>query len=341
MVELPMPDLGAAMRASARDLVDNLDSEQRRRVVFPFGGDLHKQWTYLPGERPGVRLGDLSDDQLELALDLLRLVHSVRGWSDAQLVIRIEAVRRELSLQKAGRTSVDPYRDLPYWLVVLGDPTGTDPWAWRINGHHLLAQATVVGDQVSGVPHFFGSEPATVLEGPHAGLRALPREEDLARELMLTLQEYQRRMARIAVEAPGDIASRWDPVAALPEQPRGVAYARLDRSQRHLFVSLLRQYVDRAVPAVANQARTDITDAGLEQVCFGWAGPVERGAGHYYALSGPTLLIEYDNTQDQANHIHSVWRDLRHDFAGDLLAQHYAGVRHLPQDGGNDPASAT
>ena len=235
---------------------------------------------------------------------------------------------RELSLQQAGRAGVDPYRDLPYWLVVLGDPTSTDPWAWRINGHHLLAQATVVGDQVNGVPHFFGAEPATVLEGPHAGLRALPREEDLARELMLALQEDQRRMARIAVTAPADIASRWDPVAAPPEQPRGIPYTRLDRLQRELFVSLLRQYLDRATSAVANQAWTDITDAGLDQVCFGWAGPVELGAGHYYALRGPSLLIEYDNTQDGANHIHSVWRDLRRDFAGDLLAQHYAGVRH-------------
>ena len=115
---------------------------------------------------------------------------------------------------------------------------------------------------------------------------------------------------------------------ALPGQPRGIRYARLDRLQRELFVSLLRQYVDRATPAVADRAWTDITDAGLDQVCFGWAGPLERGAGHYYALSGPSLLIEYDNTQDGANHIHSVWRDLRRDFAGDLLAQHYAGARH-------------
>jgi hypothetical protein len=317
MVEFTMPDLGAAMRAAVRGLVDRLDTEQRRQVVFSFDADMHRRWSYLPGQRPGLRLGELSEVQLEPALDLLQLVHSVRGWSDLQLVIRIEAVRRELSLRQAGRAGVDPYRDLPYWLVVLGDPRGTDPWAWRINGHHLLAQATVVGDQVNGVPQFFGAEPATVLEGPHAGLRALPREEDLARELMLTLQQDQRPMARIAVKAPADIASRFDPVAALPEQPRGIRYARLDRLQR-----------ERAASAVANQAWTDITDAGLDQVCFGWAGPVEPGAGHYYALSGPSLLIEYDNTQDGANHIHSVWRDLRRDFAGDLLAQHYAGVRH-------------
>src|SRR5215213_5922287 len=264
MVELTMPDLAAAMRAAVRGLVDRLDTEQRRRVVFSFDGDMHKQWTYFPGQRPGLRLGDLSDEQLEWALDLLQLVHSVRGWSDTQLVIRIEAVRRELSLQQAGRAGVDPYRDLPYWLVVLGDPTSIDPWAWRINGHHLLAQATVVGDQVSGVPHFFGAEPATVLEGP-------------------------RRMARSAVEAPAGSAPRWDPVAALPEQPRGVSYARVDRLQGELLGSLLRQYVDRAASVVANQAWTDITDAGLDQVCFGWAGPVEPGGGHYYALNGPSL----------------------------------------------------
>jgi hypothetical protein len=328
MAELTMPDLAAAMRAVVQRLLNRLDTEQRGRVAFPFDGDMHRQWTYFPGHRPGLRLGDLSDEQLLPVLDLLKLGNSERGWSDTQLVIRIEAVRRELSLDQSGRVGVDPYRDLPYWLVVLGDPMSTDPWAWRINGHHLLTQATIVGDQISGVPHFFGAEPATVLEGPHAGLRALPREEDLARELMFALQEDQRQVARIAVQAPADIVSRWDPVAAPPDQRRGIPYARLDRLQAELFVALLRQYVDRAVPAVANQAWTDITDAGLEQVCFAWAGPVERGLGHYYALSGPSLLIEYDNTQDQGNHIHSVWRDLRRDFAGDLLAQHYAGARH-------------
>lgn len=328
MAELTMPELASAMRAAVRKLVDQLDAEQRRRGVFPFDGDLHKRWTYLPGERPGLRLGDLTDVQLDVALDLLELAHSVRGWSDTQLVIRIEAARRELALQQADRSDIDPYRDLPYWLVVLGDPRSTEPWAWRINGHHLLAQATIVGDQVGGVPHFFGAEPATVLAGPHTGLRALPREGDLARELMLTLQEDQRSLAQIATTAPADIASRWDPVVSLPERPRGISYGHLDRGQRELFEALLRQYVDRASPAIANQAWVDITDAGLQQVCFGWAGPVEPGAGHYYALSGPSLLIEYDNTLDQANHIHSVWRDLRRDFGGDLLAQHYAEVPH-------------
>jgi len=328
MAERTMPDLAAAMRMAVRAVVESLDAEQRQQMLFPFDGDLHRRWTYLPGQRPGVRLGDLSDEQLSAALDLLELVHSVRGWSDAQLVIRIEAARRELALRQTGRADVDPYRDLPYWLVVLGHPSSTDPWAWRINGHHLLAQATIVGNQVSGVPQFFGAEPATVSAGPHKGLRALPREEDLARELMLALQQDQLETARIAAAAPDDIASRWDPVAALPRQAPGIAYAGLDRTQRELFVALLRQYVDRAAPAVANQAWSDITDAGLEHVCFGWAGPLERGAGHYYALSGPSLLIEYDNTQDRANHIHSVWRDLRRDFAGDLLAQHYARSGH-------------
>src|SRR5690348_15877883 len=118
MAELTMPDLAAAVRAALRALVDLTDTEQRRRVVYPFDGDLHKQWTYFPGPRPGLRLGDLSDEQLVTSLDLLQLVHSVRGWSDAQLVIRIEAVRRELALQQVRRAGLDPYRDLPYWLVV-------------------------------------------------------------------------------------------------------------------------------------------------------------------------------------------------------------------------------
>jgi hypothetical protein len=327
MVEPSMPDLAAAMSAAARLLLERLRPGHRRQLVLPFDNRMHRRWTYLPGPRPGIRLGDLSGEQLGPALELLRLSLSVRGWSDAQLVVRIEAVRRELA-QRNAVGALDPYRDLSYWLVVMGDPAGSDPWAWRINGHHLLAQATVLGDQVNAVPQFFGAEPGTVMEGPHRGLRALPREEDLARELMLSLQEDQRRAATIAAEAPSDIATRWDPVAAPPTQPSGIAYARLDRQQRELGVALLRQYVDRAAGPIADQAWTDITDAGLEQVCFGWAGPIERGAGHYYALRGPSLLIEYDNNQDGANHIHSVWRDLRRDFGGDLLAQHYSRARH-------------
>src|SRR4029450_6647395 len=101
MVEHTMPDLAAAMRAAVRGLVDRLGTGQRRQLVFLVDGDMHTRWTYLPGQRPGLRLGDLIEEQLEPALDLLQLVHSVRGWSDTQLVIRIEAVRRELSLQQA------------------------------------------------------------------------------------------------------------------------------------------------------------------------------------------------------------------------------------------------
>jgi hypothetical protein len=208
MVELTMPDLAAAMRAAVRGLVDRLDTEQRRQLVFPFDGDMHMRWTYFPGQRPGLRLGEVSEERLELALDLLQLVHSVRGWSDTQLVIRIEAVRRELSLQQAGRAGVDPYRDLPYWLVVLGDPTSTDPWAWRINGHHLLAQATVVGDQVNGVPHFFGAEPATVLEG----VRCCPTRRDVRPAVALgvrALWSYRSRCRCAPRSCPGLRISRW------------------------------------------------------------------------------------------------------------------------------------
>ena len=274
MAELTMPDLAAAMRAAVRGLIDRLDTEQRRRGLpvrrrHAQAVDLPpRSATRTPTRRPERGAAGPGAGSAAAGPQRARLVrHSCN---------RIEAVRREVSLQQASRAAVDPYRDLPYWLVVLGDPTSTDPWAWRINAPPAGA-GHGGGDQVNGVPHFFGAEPATVLEGPHAGLRALPREEDLARELMLALQGDQRRMARIAVEAPADIASRWDPVAALPEQPRGIRYARLDRFQRELFVSLLRQYLDRAASAVANQAWTDITDAGLDQVCFGWrAGRARR-----------------------------------------------------------------
>jgi len=314
-----MTDLARRMRLAAGRVLDSLHPDQRCAATAPFDLIAHRLWTFFPGERPGARLGDLDDDQLGLALDLLASVHSQRALADAHLVIRIESVRRELS----GRAG-DAYRSLNYWLLITCDPGGSEPWAWRISGHHLLAQATVVGDMVAGAPHFFGSEPAEVLSGPHRGFRALPREEDLGRELALSLQEDQRSVGLLAPVAPAEIRTRFDPVATVPTGPAGFAYARLDRFQRELLDALLRQYLDRATAAVANQAWADLNNAGLDAIRFGWAGPLQRGAGHYYRVSGPSLLIEYDNTQDDANHIHSVWRDLRSDFGGDLLARHYA-----------------
>ncbi|MET0692377.1 MAG: DUF3500 domain-containing protein [Propionibacteriaceae bacterium] len=324
-----MAVLARQMRGVAATLLDALDSAQRQAATTTFDRDELVDWTYLPGARPGVRIADLTAPQRDLASQLLLSSFSTRGEQDAVAVLRTESIRRGRDLAVPAATSVlAGYRDPQYWLRILGDPAGADPWAWRISGHHLVAQATVVGDVVAATPQFFGTQPARVLDGPHAGFRGLPREEDLARQLVLLLGEDQRRLAILAPDLPFDIRTRDDPVATVAAVPPGLPYARMDAEQRAVFEELISQYVGRAAAAVSNRAWDDLRQAGLAHVSFGWAGNVDRGHGHYYAVSGPTLLLEYANTQDDANHVHSVWRDLRHDWAGDVLARHYRQHPH-------------
>lgn len=323
-----MREVAVRMRAAATAFVESLTAEQRDLATAPFDAPDRERWTYLPGDRPGIVMGALDDAQRALALDLLATSYSRRGLEDAHAVIEVEAIRRQLA--GAAANSVDPTTDLRYWVRVLDDPGGDGPWTWRINGHHLLADGVVVGDQVAGTPQFFGAEPARVPEGQREGFRALAREEDLARHLVNSLDDNQRTVAVRSAVAPGDILTRFDPVADLAKVTSGLPHARMGAEQQGLLVELIRQYVERVAPPLADRAWSDITEAGLDIVTFTWAGGTNVGEGHYYAVKAETFLLEYDNTQDGANHIHTVWRDVRNDGGRDLLAEHYASAHERP-----------
>lgn len=322
--------LADRLRTATTTFLDALDADQRRAAVGRHVDPELTDWTYLPGERPGVRLADLNPRACALARDLLAVSYSDRGRDDAGRVVRLEAIRRGLpgARQTVGLPELTGQ---DYWLRVLGEVS--DPvWSWRLSGLHLVAQATVAGDEVALTPQFFGAGPARVPAGPHAGFRALPVEEDLARRLVRLLGPDQQARAVVPLSLPSDIGSRHDPVARRPVSPVGLPYGRMDRSQREVFETLVRQYLERAPAAVSDRAWADLTDAGVDELTFSWAGGQEAGDLHAYAVAGPTVLLEYDQTQDDANHIHSVWRDLRHDWAGDVLARHYAGSEHA-EDG--------
>ncbi len=268
-------------------------------------------------------LAEMTADERDAALALLDVACSASGAMTSRAVIDLDRIRRGLS---AG--AEEPPTDDQYWIRVLGDPRGNGPWAWRINGHHLAVHITVVGAQIAATPQFFGAEPAVVPHGPHRGLRTLPNEEELARTVLARLDPAQRSRAITSVIAPDDIATRDDPVANPDVVPIGISYGALTAAQQDILGRLIRLYFDRAAPAIAAEAWHAAIDAGMNRVTFAWAGPVDRGHGHYYAVRGPTFLLEYDNTQDDANHIHSVWRDLRRDWGQDLLVAHYAAAHH-------------
>ncbi|GAB3820953.1 DUF3500 domain-containing protein [Kribbella italica] len=314
-------------RKTALELLDALTSEQRAKATAPFDTPDHREWTYLPGDRPGLQLTELTAEQEQHVHRLLELACSERGVGDALATMAAEIILRELPDVGATGGWQGTVVGERYFLRILGDPSGTDPWAWRLNGHHLALHVTLVGDRISFVPNFIGSNPAEVRQGPYAGRRFLAAEHDLGFQLLHALDSSQREVAVVSTAAPDDILTRHDPVADASLLHRGIAYGDLQDSQQDLFTRLLDQYVGRAAQPIAEQAWANLRDQGLDHLTFAWAGALQPGAGHYYSIAGPTFLAEYDNTQSDANHIHSVWRDLDNDWGQDLLAAHYAAHR--------------
>lgn len=320
----------ATMTKAAAAFLQSLQPEQQVAAHASFDAEDRRSWTYLPGPRPGVALRDLDSHQRELAMVLLDSGLSAQGAESARAVMALEAVLRGLEEQQ-GSSGSDRRHPQHYWFRVLGEPGSREPWVWKVGGHHLNVHMTIVGDRVAGAPQFFGANPATVPSGHHhAGLRTLPQEEDLARDFLATLTPTQRDIAVTSVAAPGDIQTRRDPVVDRNTVSHGLYARDLRADQRDRLTKLIRLYLDRVIPEIADVAWQDIADAGIDNVSFQWAGSTEvkPGHGHYYAVLGPTFLLEYDNVQNTANHIHTVWRDLRNDWGEDLLAAHYAEHPH-------------
>jgi hypothetical protein len=306
------------MVRAARNFLQALTPEQRQQATFPFTDAERENFHFIPRDRLGIPWKDLSTAQQQLAISLMSSGLSHRGFSKAATIMSLEEILRDLE-QGSG-----PTRDSQaYYWTIFGTPASHEkPWGWRVEGHHLSINFTLSPDgQVSSTPSFFGTNPAEVRQGPRAGLRVLHAEEDLGRSLVRSLSPELRRQAVIAETAPADIFTaarrRIDPL-----KPDGVGFAILPADARILLRQLVEEYVRRARAEVADADLAEIETAGWNHVHFAWAGPIEPGQGHYYRVQGPTFVLEYDNVQNQANHIHAVWREFRGDFGEDILARH-------------------
>ena len=316
----------ARMTRSADAFLTSLDDGQRAQAVFPFETDERSRFHFIPiemFERNGVMLADLNAEQLERAHDLLRAALSQRGYLTATQVMELEDVL--LALEGGGRFARD--RD-EYLVSVFGDPAPGQSWGWRFEGHHISLHFTVVEGSVAvASPAFVGANPAEVREGPQRGRRVLGDREDAGRALVTALDADQRAVAILDAEVPRDILTGNAPTVD-PLETTGLAAAAMDPAQRTLLSELIDVYLGMMSDEIAGQRRDRLLEAGLDQVRFSWAGTVTPGAPHYYRVQGPTFLIEYDNTQNDANHIHSVWRDFDGDFGRDLLREHRARHDH-------------
>lgn len=308
----------AVMVGAAKNFLAALSAEQKDKAVFPFENDERMNWHYIPRARKGVPFKEMDASQRQLAHAFLSAGLSQRGYLKATTVMSLEKVLHELEKGK------NPMRDSDlYYFSVFGEPSESANWGWRVEGHHLSLNFTVVNGQlIAWAPSFFGANPAEVPQGPRQGLRALAREEDLARELVKSLDAKQKAAGVIDAKAPSDILTHAEKRAEIGP-PKGLAVSQMNKKQAEMLTALLEEYAGNMPEEVGQARMAAVRKAGLEKIYFAWAGSLERGQGHYYRIQGPTFLIEYDNTQNNANHIHSVWRDFNGDWGLDLLAAHY------------------
>jgi hypothetical protein len=319
----------SALAVTARTFVSTLDARQRAVASFPFDDPERTRWAYVPQARAGIPLRDMDAEQRAAAFGVLGTGLSERGARLARGVIELEGTLRVL--EGALSSLVGPRRDPElYYLTLFRGPGGTPPWGWRFEGHHLSVNVTELGPHGQIVaPLFMGANPARVPSGPREGLRLLAAEEDLAFELLHALEPHQRARATIAAQTFGDIVTRSDPTVR-PMAFAGLPAAEMTIAQQQQLRRLLELYAGRMADTSAHRQLQRIEDAGFERLHFAWAGAHQPRSPHYYRIHGPTVLVEYDNTQNGANHIHTVWRDLENDFGRDLLRSHYARQPHRP-----------
>ncbi|HKE16374.1 MAG TPA: DUF3500 domain-containing protein, partial [Kofleriaceae bacterium] len=325
--------LALDMAEAAGRFLSGLPPEQRRRALFPFGAGERMAWHYIPKARRGVSLGELGDAQRQLAEGLVVTALSRRGFLKASAIMSLEEV-----LRRRGESSLvrDPRA---YFVSVFGEPSASATWGWRFEGHHLSINLTLVGGvhPVAG-PAFLGAAPARVGGGAGAGdflrdARVLGAEEERGLRLLASLDDEQRGQAVYEAAAPDDILT--GPGARLDPLP-GLAAARMTPAQRALLEAVIDEALGNLPAELAARARARVAASGAGDIVFTWAGPPSLAEPHYYRVAGPSFLYELDNTQEHANHVHTVWhaREPDGDFGQDILGQ------HLREEHARPPGSA-
>jgi hypothetical protein len=319
----------AAMATAATQFLGSLTPEQKAKAALPFDSDDRLRWHFIPNEmfpRKGLMIKDMNETQRRLAHDLLRSGLSARGYNKVTAIIELEDILK--AIETGGKMARNKEE---YLFSVFGSPGAKGNWGWRVEGHHISLRFTIgdgaVNRELSSSPMFLGANPAEVRDGGKKGLRVLGEEEDAARALVLALSADQQKTAIISATAPNDIVTmNANDIKPLPDQ--GVTFASLQPNQQALLTRLIEVYTSNMETDVAAARMAKIKKAGLDKIRFAWAGEIEKGKKHYYMIQGPTFLVEYDNTQNNGNHIHSVWRDFTGDFGRDLLREHLKQVAH-------------
>lgn len=322
--------IAESMAIAANALLESLPGYLRHRTNFDLHDEERFKWAFIPDvmfPRNGLPLREMNAEQQKYTRDLLKAGLSQRGYLTASAIIELERVLKLLEVDNRWRRDPGHYR-----ITTFGEPVADGTWAWRFEGHHLSLHFQIVeGELTVSTPSFFGSNPAHVTEGAQVpaqeNQRVLAEREDTARLLVTSLSDEQLKQALLPDIAPRDIVTG-SKYPIDPLEPAGIPAGQLNEAQKKLFRQLVAVYTSVMADEIAAKRWEKIERDGFESVTFAWAGQLELGGPHYYRVQGPSFLIEYDNVQDDANHIHSVWRDFEGDFGEDLLRQHHAHFLH-------------
>jgi hypothetical protein len=301
------------MTLAANQFLDSLSAEEKAKAMFSFEDDERSNLFFTPVPRKGLPLREMTPAQQHLATALLTTGLSQQGMIKAETIMSMEDVLRVM--EKDDGEKRNPGK---YYFSIFGKPSDTGTWGFRVEGHHLSQNYTVSNGHVVDAPSFFGSNPAEVREGPRKGVRLLAQEEDLGRALLMALDDGQRKTAIVEPEGYKEMLTSNSRKAALEGQPNGLSASKMNAKQMEMLTDLVSVYADN-VPEQLATARMDLLKKAGKNIYFAWSGVAQKGGPHYYRIQAPTFLIEYDNTQNDANHIHTVWRDLTNDFGADLL----------------------
>jgi hypothetical protein len=308
--------------AAANQFINLLGNSQKPETVFPFDTEERYNFHFIPRERKGITFNEMNEVQKKAAITLMKTCMSERTFQKTQEIMQLDLVLKEIEKRKPDDHFRDPGN---YHISIFGIPSANTIWGWRFEGHHISFNFSFNKQQlVAGTPGFLGSNPAVVQEGPQKGTQVLKDETDVGFALLHSLTAEQLKNAIADTAAPKDIIT-FNNRNAMMQNSEGIRYPELTPEQQQLLLKVINLYIHRFTRLFADDMLKEIQQAGLNNLHFVWEGNTQPGIGHphYYRVQGPTFIIEYDNTQNNANHVHSVVRDLKHDFGGDELFEHY------------------
>lgn len=311
----------ADLLSATTAFLDSLDDAQKAEVMRDFDSEDRTKWHFIPMKRQGPTFETLSDKQDKLLLDVVRAGLSEEGFGKSEMIRKLEGVL--FVMEGAAHRNPEDYH-----ILVFGEPKAGGDYTVRYEGHHQSLHWTVVGGKlVSGGPQFMGTNPAEVrIDHELKGTRVLADEEDLGRKLVTSLSGEQQAIAIIGKKVPNDIFSANSTKAERLDDV-GIRYGDLNKKQQVTMMSLIEE-VAHVQSDVINKKRLAQAKDGLDDAKFAWLGSTEVGRAHYYRIQGAKFLIEYDNIQNKANHIHIVWRNFDGDFGADLLKEHHVAHEH-------------